>query len=115
MILFAVEAVPAGSKPSEDVGLRLSTGERHCFGTSAPLPTKASPMDVSGAGGSAFMPKLVKLDGPSLTLAGELSPSFTRSAVEAPSVRLRVLVYGFTPASLARRGCRASCVRPAKR
>ena len=60
-------------------------------------------MHFSGAGGSAIMPKLDKLVGPSSTLAKELSLFVTRSAA-ASSVRLRVLVSGSTSASLARRG-----------
>ena len=60
------------------------------------------------------MPKLVKLVGPSSTFAEELSPFITRSTAEAPSVLLRIFVSGSTSASVAGRGCRASCSRPAK-
>ena len=42
------------------------------------------------------MPKLIKLVGPSSTLAEELSPFNTRSVAEVPSVRLRVFVSGST-------------------
>ena len=54
--------------------------------------------------GSAIMPELVKLVGPSLTLAEELSPCFARSAAVL-CVRLRVFVPEFPFASLARSGC----------
>ena len=68
-VLIAVKAIPTGSKSLVAVGVRISTGERHGFGATAPLSTGASPTDVSGAGGLAIMPKLVKLVGPSLALA----------------------------------------------
>ena len=45
MPLIAVETVPAGSKPLAAVGVRMSTGDKHPFGASAPLSTRASPMD----------------------------------------------------------------------
>ena len=49
------------------------------------------------------------------TLPEEISPFITRSATEAPSVRLRVFLSGSTSAFVARRGFRASCSRSAKR
>ena len=114
VVLIAVKTIPAGSKPLAAVGVRISTGERQGFGASAPLSTRASPTDVSGAGGLAIMPKLVKLVGPSLALSEELSPFFLRSA--APSaVRLRVSVSDSTSASVTRRGCQGSSSRLAKR
>ena len=55
---IAVEAVPV------TVDVRISADERHGFGASASLSTRASSIDISGAGGSAVMLKLVKLVGP---------------------------------------------------
>ena len=51
MVLIAVEAVPAGSKPPAAVGVRLFTSERHGFGAAAPLSTMAS-SQKGRAGGS---------------------------------------------------------------
>ena len=104
IVLIAVEAIPAGSKPSAaDDSMRTSIVGRCGFDASATLLTRASPMHFLEARGSAFMPKLVKLIGPSSTLAEKLSPFFTQSA-GAPSVRLRVFIYISTAASVARRG-----------
>ena len=76
MILVAVEAVPAGSKPLAVVGVRIATDERNCFGAAAPLSTKTSSQRGS-PGGSAFMPKLVELVGPAWTFfAEQLYPCF---------------------------------------
>ena len=116
MVLIVVGVVPAGSKPPEaDDSMRTSTGGRCGFGASAPLLSRAAHMYFLGAikRGSAIMPKLINFVGPSSTLAEELSPFINRSAA-ASSVRLRVLVYGSTSASVARLGCRASCCRPVK-
>ena len=106
MVLIAVEAVSADSKPpATDDSMRTSIGGRCSFAASAPLLTRASPMHFSGVRVSAIVPKLVKLVGPSSTLAEELSPCFIRSAEAAPYVRLQVFVSGSTFASVARRGC----------
>ena len=51
VVLVAVEAVPAGSKPPVAVGVRISKGERHDFGAAAPLPTRASSLEQGRAGG----------------------------------------------------------------
>ena len=75
MVLIAVDAVPAGSKPLAAVGVRISTGERHGFSSSAPFSTRASPLNIGRAGSSAIMLKLVKLVEPSSTLAEELPPT----------------------------------------
>ena len=116
MALIAVEAVSPGNKPpAVDDSMHTPVGGRYGFGALAPLLTRASPMHFSGAGSLAIVPKLVKLVGPSSTLEQELSPFFTRSATEAPSVCLRAFVLGFTSASVARRGYRTSCSRPVKR
>ena len=37
MVLIVVEAMLEGGKPSAAVGVRISMGERHRFGTSASL------------------------------------------------------------------------------
>ena len=79
MIIVAVEAVPAGSKPPAAVSVYISTGERHDFGAAAPLPTMTSSLQQGRAGGSAVMPKLAELVGPVLTL-------FCRTAI--PMLRL---------------------------
>ena len=71
MVLIAVAAVSVGSKPPAAVGVRISTGERHSFSASPPLSTRASSLNIQRAGDSAIMPKLVKLVGPSSTLAEE--------------------------------------------
>ena len=115
MVLIAVEAVPAGSKPPAAVGVLIPTGNRHGFGASMPLSCRASPVDFSEAGGSTIVPKLVKLVVPPLILAEELSPFITRSGAGAPSVRLRVFLPDSTSVSVERRGYRASCSRRAKR
>ena len=60
-IVTAVEAVPVGSKPPAAVGVRISTGERHGFGASAPFSTRA-------------LSKLVKLVEPFSTLTEKLLP-----------------------------------------
>ena len=102
-----VETMSAEIKPpAVDDNMRTSTGGRCGFGVSAPLLIRASSMPFSGVfkSGSAIMPKLVKLVGPSLTLAEQLSPFFARSAA-ASSVHLRVLLYVFTSASVAKCCC----------
>ena len=106
MALIVVEAVSAViESPAVDDRMRISTGGKCGFDASAPLLTRASPMHFSGAKrGLATLLNLVKLVGPSSTLAQELSPCFTQSAA-APSIRLRVFVSGSTPVSVARRGC----------
>ena len=114
-VLVAVEAVPAGSKPPAAVSVRISTGERHGFGAAAPLSTRTPSLQQGRARGSMeSSPKLFRHIGSGSTWAEELSSLITRSAA-ASSERLRVLVSGFTSASMARRDCRASCSRPAER
>ena len=111
MVLVAVEAMTAGSRSSvSNDSMCTSTGGRCSFGTSAPSLTKASRMHFSGAKeGSATLPKLAKLFGPSSTLlAKELFLICSAcSAAAAPSVRLRIFLSASTSASAARRGCRA--------
>ena len=51
MVVIAVKAVPAGNKPPAAVGVRVSTSERHGFGASAPLSTRASFLHIGRAGG----------------------------------------------------------------
>ena len=64
MVLVAVEGLSVGSKPPAAVGERIFKGERRDLGTAAPLSTKTSSLQET-AGGSAFMPKMVELFGPS--------------------------------------------------
>ena len=61
MVLSVVEAVPASSKPSAGVDVRISPGKRHGFGTSAPSSTRASFLYIMRAEDLTFLPKLVKL------------------------------------------------------
>ena len=76
MVLIAVEAVPVGNRPPATVSLRISTGERHGFGASAPLSIRTSSLQ-GRAGGSAVMLKLDELVGPaSILFAEQLSPCF---------------------------------------
>ena len=51
VIIVAVEAVSAGSRPPAVVGLRIFKGERHDFGAAAPLPTRASSLEQGRVGG----------------------------------------------------------------
>ena len=78
MVLVAVEAVPAGSKPPAAVGVRISKGEKHYFGTAAPLPTRASSLEQGRAGGRVkSSPKLAEPVGPTWALlVKKLSPYF---------------------------------------
>ena len=78
MILVAAEAVPAGSKPPAAVAVRISKGERHGFGATAPLSTGTSSLEQGRAGGPVKSPpKLVELVRPAWTLVAEqLSPCF---------------------------------------
>ena len=85
MVFNPVKAMPAGSElPAADNSIRTSMGGRYGFDALAPLLTGALPMHFSGARGSAIMPKLVKLVGPSTTLKIEVFPVFTRSRVLMP-------------------------------
>ena len=96
MVLSDVEDVPASSKlPAADDSMRTSTGGRCGFGASAPSLTRAPPMLFPGDRGSALLPKLAKLVGPSSTRAEDVSPYLSLSPA-APSVRSRVFVSGFT-------------------
>ena len=115
MVFIAVEAVPARSKPPAAVGVRISTGEEHGFGATAPLSTSASFLEQGRAGSPVeSSPKLVRHIGSVSICAGELSPSITRSGA-TPFIRLRVLMSAGTSTSVAGRGYRASCSRLAKR
>ena len=79
MVLVAVEAVPAGSKPPVTVSVLISTGERHGFSAAAVLSTMASFLQQGREGGSAeSSPKLGRhIGGPASTLfAEQLSPCF---------------------------------------
>ena len=53
-----------GSKPPAAVGVRIPKGERHDFGTAAPLPIKALSLEQGRAGGPVkSSPKLAELSG----------------------------------------------------
>ena len=118
MTSIAVEAVPAGSRsPAVDDSMRTSKGGRYgfvvgkvnCYNYIECLNMLTSPeVQLSGQSSS-------NLSGRHRPGGRYILPLFTRSAAEAPSVRLRVFVSGSTYASLVRHSCRASCSRPAKR
>ena len=115
MVLTAVNAVLAWSKPPAVVRVRISAGERHVFGAVVPLSTRAPSLVQGRAGGPVeSSPKLLRHMGSVSTCAEELSPRIIRSAAPS-SIRLRVLVSVGMSAFVARRGCRAFCLRPAKR
>ena len=93
MVLVAVKAVPAGSKPSAAVSVRIFTGERHGFGAAALLSTRALSLQQGRARGSVeSSPKLVRHIGSGSTWTEELFPLLTRSAATS-FVRLRVMVW----------------------
>ena len=116
MVFVAVEAVPAESKPTVAVHVRISTVKRHGFGAAAPLSTRASALEQGRVRGPVeSSPKLARQIGCGSTSAEELFPLITRSAAATPSMRLRVLVSIGACASVVRRGYRASCFRPAER
>ena len=112
----AVVVLPVANKPPTAVVVRISKGERYNFGAAAPFLTETSSLQ-GRAGGSTFTPKLVEgVFGPAWTLfAGQLSPWIACTILAAPSVRSRVLVFDGPSASMARRGCRASCSKLATR
>ena len=116
MVIVAVEALPVGSKPPAAVSVRISTGEKHVFGAPAPLSTRVSSLEQGRVvGPMKSSPKLVICIWSGLTwFAKELFKLIVRSAATS-SIRLRVLVSDGTSAFMARRGCRDSCSRPAKR
>ena len=78
IVLVAVEAVPAGSKPPAAVGVRIPKGEIRESGAAAPLPTRASSLEQGRAEGPAkSSTKLAEVVGPDWTLfAEQLSPCF---------------------------------------
>ena len=113
MVSVALEVLPVGTKPLAAVGERISKDGRHDLGAASPLSTTTSSLQ-GRAGGSAFTPKLVEIFGPGSTRwAEKLSPRIACTAVAAPSVRSRIFVVAGPSASMARRGCRASCSRRA--
>ena len=115
MVPVAVEVLPMGSKPPAAVGVRISKGERHDLGAAAPFSTKLSSLSER-VGGLAFTPRRVEHIGSGSTRSAEkLSSCIAYTALAAPSVRSRVLVSACTSASMAGRGCRASCSRLARR
>ena len=116
MVLNAVEVVPVGSNPSVTDGVHIFIGERHGFGASAPLSTMASSLQGRAGGSVESSPGLDRHIGLTSIRAEELlSPCFTGSAATASYARLLVLMSGATSGSMARRGCRYLCSRPAKR
>ena len=105
-----------GSKLPAAVVVRISKGGRHDLGAAVWLSTRASSLKQGSAGRPVQLsPKLVEHIGSGSTrLIKQLSPYIACTAVAAPSVRSRVLVSAWPFASMARRGCRASCSRSAK-
>ena len=59
-----MEVLPAGSKPPAADGERISKDGRHDLGAAEPSSTKSSSLQ-GRAGGSAYMPKLIEVFGPS--------------------------------------------------
>ena len=110
MVFVAVEVLPVESKPPAADVVRISKAERHDLGAAAPFLTSSL---QERAGGSAFTLKLVEVAfGPASTRTVEkLSPCITCTAVETPSVRSQAFVSSGPFASMARRGCQASCSR----
>ena len=77
MIFVAVEVSPVISKPPAADGGRISKDERHNLGDASPFSTKTSSLK-GRSGGSAIMPKQVKVFGPgSIRVAEQLSPCVT--------------------------------------
>ena len=115
-MVSAVEVSPVGTKPPAAVDERISKSGRHDLGDVAPSSTKTFSLQ-GRLGGSAFTPKLVELVfGPGSTQRAERqSPRIACTAVAAPSVRPRVLMFACSSSSIARRGCRAPCSRRVKR
>ena len=101
-----------GAKPPAAADERISKDVRHDSDAAAPHSTTTSSLQ-GRAGGSAFTPKLVELVfGPGSTRRAEKqSPRIAYTAVAAPSVHSRVLVFACPSSSMARRGCRAPCSR----
>ena len=60
MVLIAAEALQAGSKPPAADGVRISTGQRHGFGASAPLSIRVSSLQGRAGGSVELSPKLVR-------------------------------------------------------
>ena len=111
-----VKTEPACSKPPAGVFLRVSTGERYDLSDASPFSIRTSSLQ-GRAGGSTFMAKLAEVFGPRLEpfVQVQLSPCIACTAVEAPSVRSRVLVFAGPSSSKARRDYRSSCSRLAVR
>ena len=81
-----------------------------------PLSTRAPSLEQGRAGGPVKSSlKLVRRTGSVSICAEEFSSLITRSAAAVPYMDLRALVAEDTSSSMARRGCRASCSKPAKR
>ena len=104
------------SKPSAAVVVRIFKGGRHDLSAAVSLSTRAFSLKQGSAGRPVQLsPKLIEHIGSGSTrLTKQISPYIACTAVAAPSVRSRVLVSAWPFASMARRGCRASCSRSAK-
>ena len=101
-----------GTKPQAAVVVRISNDGRHDLGAASPLSSTTSSLQ-GRAGGLAFTPKLVELvfwPG-SIRRAEKLSPRIACTAVAAPSVCSRVLVFVGPSASMTRHGRQAPCSR----
>ena len=104
------------AKPPAAVIVHISMDGRHDSGAASPLSTTTSFLQ-GRMGCLAIVPKQVELViGPSRTLCAvvQLSPRIACTAVAAPCMRSRVLVFAGPSISMARRGCRASCSRHAE-
>ena len=94
MILFAVEAVLVGSKPPVAVSVRFFTGERHGFGTAAPLLTMASSLQGRAGGSVESSSKLAKhIGGAISTLFAEHLFSSSLDLLQRPSYACNSLCH----------------------
>ena len=94
MALLVVEAVPADIKPpAADDSMHTPWVENTTWRFSAFVDQGVTDAFSRSRRRFGYFAEAGQTLGPSSTLAGELSPSFARSAV-APFVRLRVFVSG---------------------
>ena len=113
VVPVAVEVSPMGSKPPAAVVVRISKGERHDLDAVVPLST-TTPSLQGRAGGSTFTPNMVEHIGSGSTLGKKHIPMHCLYCFSG-TLRARIFVSNGLSTSIPRRGCRASCSRPAKR
>ena len=103
-----------GSKPPAAVDERICKGGRHDLGAAAPWFTRAFSPEQGGAGGPVqSLPTLVgHIGSGSSRFVEQLPLCIACTAVRRPPCA-RSLVFARLSASMARRGCQASCSRRA--